>query len=148
MQLINCIANGKQRLIAELQRAKYAVWILAEKMSDKLMQQILFDKLQSHVNVEIIIAGKKPDKLGVDIESFISKGGELFLVPTPTWKCVSPNTFCIIDQQVVVQSMYGSAYHTNNDFENSLVLTSKKTAKEFTEKYFNIKHNFATIQFN
>jgi len=112
--MINFITTGRtdfivrsieEKVLKELKWARYSIWISDIWFTEARIRNMLMNKLRMGVNVEVVLAENKLESSPrFSFEEFTQAGGELFFVPNELLSNFTPEKFCIIDSNRIIQA--------------------------------------------
>lgn len=145
------IENVNSRIIRELKKARYSIWLANVWFTDKTIYNILIEKINEGINVEILLPKNVPlnyHELS-QVQDFIDAGGEFFLI-TETGHQSRPNkSFCLVDFSTVIDDdldykpIRGKGYsdYFMKEYPEALV-------EHYINEYFLLKNNDCISRFS
>jgi hypothetical protein len=135
-----------RRIVNELRKANYAVWMLSDKnwLTDETVFSNLLLHLKKGINVEIVMH----DYLLSEYESakmqvFIDSGGEIFLIDNNKLPKPLKEHFCIIDYSTVVTARINGRDIIKPHRGSTLLKENQETLVEnYIDNYLNIKNTY------
>ncbi len=132
-----------RQVIAELEKAKYCIWISDKWFINENIHHALIKKAKEGLSVEIILQDEDYITASQDFADFIAAGGEVYKASASERERFKYNEFCIVDFKTI---MYGplkrefarkdKAPRNVSIFKNFSVVTS-----QFTKQYFSMKNS-------
>ena len=140
-----------KKLIYELRKAQYAVWMLSDKnwLTDEVLFSLLIGRLKCGLNVEIVMHNYVLSEYeNAKLRIFIDAGGEIFLIDNEKLPKPLKEHYFIVDYSTVV------ATETNVEHKlkphrgaNYLRENSETLLEAYIENYLNIKNTCCTNRY-
>ena len=135
-----------KKLINELSKASYAVWMLSNKnwLSDEALFSLLQQHLNNGLNVEIIMHDYVlSDYENARLQQFIDYGGEIFLIDNEQLNTPLKEYYCIVDYSTVVSAQIHEMQKLKPGKGSIFLKENKETLIDYyIEHYLNIKNKF------
>ncbi|MBN2757521.1 MAG: hypothetical protein JXR51_10120 [Bacteroidales bacterium] len=133
-----------KQILNEIKKAKYSIWFANIWFSNKKLYQILMDKLDEGLNVEILV---NPNFISLNenylIQDFIDNGGELYTLPYNN-DTFFTNKYCIIDYSKVISEDFKSEYSIKPNQGSAFIRESDSTMLEhYINDYMLLKNNYS-----
>jgi len=141
-------ANLSSQIINKLKKAKYSIWLTNIWFGNKKLYNILIDKLENGLNVEVLL---NPNLFALNdnyqIQDFIDFGGELYTLPQNNDSSFI-NKYCIIDYSTVISDDFKSEYSLKPQKGSTLIKENEATMVEhYINDYMLLKNNFSVNRY-
>jgi len=144
------IETVNSRIIRELKKARFSIWLANVWFTDKTIYNLLIEKVNEGINVEILLHKDAPlncHELS-QVQDFIDAGGEFFLINEAGQHNGLNKSFCMIDFSTVIdddldfQPVIGTAYsaYFMKEYPEALV-------EHYINEYFLLKNNYCISRF-
>ena len=132
MELTAHFTDIQEKIATELSKAKYNIFVAVAWITDKALWDILIKKSKDGVVVQIILINDDINKgTGIDFESFVKNGGQLY------WDD-HHHKFCVIDVKTVITGSYNWTYYAQNRVKRENVIVIKGAsdiAEQFSDEF-------------
>ena len=137
-----------KQILNQLKKAEYSIWLSNIWFGNKRLYDILIDKLEQGLNVEVLL---NPALFALNdnykIQDFIDCGGELYTLPQNNDGSFT-NKYCIIDYSTVISDDFKSEYSLKPQHGSLLVKESESTMVEhYINDYMLLKNNFSVNRY-
>ena len=137
-----------KQILNQLKKAKYSIWLANVWFGNKKLYEILIDKLEHGLNVEILL---NPNLFSLNdnykIQDFIDCGGELYTLPSNN-DSFFINKYCIVDYSTVISDDFKSDYSLKPQKGSSFVNESEATMVEhYINDYMLLKNNYCVNRY-
>jgi hypothetical protein len=140
MQTIAYFDNIKTNLINELKNANSSILVAVAWFTDNDLLEILCEKANNGINVEIIIAN---DEINVTshlhYERINQLGGYFSYDRSSNLNSLMHNKFCVIDLNKTITGSYNWSYKARNNRENITVTIDSQLALQFARYFYKLK---------
>jgi len=141
---INNFTN--RRIVNELRKANYAVWMLSDKnwLTDEIIFSILLSHLKRGLNVELVMHDYLlSDYEKAKMQTFIDKGGEIFLIDNKKLPKPLKEHFCIIDYSTVVTAKINGRDIIKPHQGGTYLKENQETLIEnYLDEYLSVKNSY------
>ena len=137
-----------KQILNQLKKAEYSIWLSNIWFGNKRLYDILMDKLEQGLNVEVLL---NPALFALNdnykIQDFIDNGGELYTLPQNNEGSFT-NKYCIIDYSTVISDDFKAEYSVKPQHGSVLVKESESTMVEhYINDYMLLKNNYCVNRY-
>jgi hypothetical protein len=127
----------QRQILAELENAKFTIWIVVAWFTDPVLFQKLLEKKDQGLNIQVIIMDDEINaRSGLNFEAnFQTKRTK----PTGYFKNLTHHKFCVIDLERVINGSYNWTIKAKFNEENITIMDDIRIAKKFALQFINIK---------
>ncbi|MDJ0674599.1 MAG: phospholipase D-like domain-containing protein [Calothrix sp. MO_167.B42] len=138
--------NIPNEIIDAINSARFTIWIAVAWFTDKEIFNLLVNKKNQGVNVQLIIMDDDINqKYGLKYEDEF----ETYRIKEfGRYKNIMHNKFCILDIEIVIQGSYNWTNKAKYNKENITVVTNRENAKKFTEYFIQMKKDAIDCELN
>lgn len=130
------------KIIRELEKARYSIWLANVWFSDDDVFNLLLKKLDEGLNVEVVL---KTCQMTVyehaKIQKFIDLGGEIFIINE--LEACKKDKFCIVDYSTIINNNFQSEQRLKPT-QGSIFLkeTQETLVEQYISQYLHLKNNY------
>lgn len=143
MELIDQqVINDNKEIYAtiqhELLKAESQIILATGWFTDEDLFNILSDKLEQHVSIEIIIADNQ-DNEKLDFEQLVAKGASVYKIKSNGYGTMNQK-FCVIDKRIALHGSYNWSVNAKKNNHESIISTNhRETINSLIENFNTIK---------
>jgi hypothetical protein len=140
-----------ERVVYELQKARYSIWIANIWFTDNAIYNLLIEKVKEGINVEIILSINKIMNCdeNAKIQQFIDLGGEFFLINETEDITASHKGFCMVDYSTVIDSGFDDKSYLNPGYSAYFMREYPESLVEhYFNEYFSVKNKFCVNRYS
>ncbi|MBV7532850.1 phospholipase D-like domain-containing protein [Chitinophaga sp. sic0106] len=143
-QVINDNKEIFYRIIYELQHATSEILIATGWFTDDDLFNVLLEKLDQGVGIEIIIADNQ-DNEKLDFSQLVARGAAVHKIKSNGYGVMNQK-FCVIDQRIALHGSYNWTVNAKKNNHESIISTNHKETIESLIRNFNeIKHRISGL---
>jgi len=133
-----------RKIIRELKRARYSIWLANVWFTDNKVYNVLIEKLQEGLNVEIVLKSNQWTMYeNSNIQEFIDAGGEIYLLNETDNDIVSVEKYCIVDYSTVINDYFKPVLHLKPGQGALFVKENQETlVEQYINDYLLLKNNY------
>ena len=132
--------NIQKRIIEEIDKAEFLIWIAVAWFTDREIARRLYRKQEEGLDVKIIVID---DKINNKIENDFYQYFNVIKVPlSDKYKNLMHHKFCIIDLKKVIHGSYNWSIKAKYNKETIAIVENKSTAEKFAKEFISIKSDF------
>lgn len=126
------------QIIGELNRAKYAIWVVVAWFTDPVLFELLKKKRELGLNIQIII---DDDKINADAGLPFEDSFETYRIPAfgKYFNNIVHHKFCVIDLETVIHGSYNWSKKAQYNKETLSIEHSRDIAERFADEFIRIK---------
>ena len=129
--------NIKERIISEIKKAKYFIWVAVAWFTDRDIANELYRKKQQGLNVQIIV---NDDEINSALCSKFDNYFENHKIPSgKKYKNIMHHKFCVIDMKTVIHGSYNWTVKAQYNKETITVSEGRDIAEKFAEEFIGVK---------
>ena len=139
-EIINTVVfeDIQKQILAELEAAKYTIWVAVAWFTDPVLFQKLIEKKNQGVNVQIIIMN---DQINLNGELNFEAQFETKRIPKNGYfENITHHKFCVIDLQRTINGSYNWTKKAQFNQENITIMTDRKASLEFADRFIKLKN--------
>jgi len=143
--------NVSERIVSELQRAKYSIWIANVWFTDNAIYELLIEKVKEGINVEMLLSINKIMNCdeNAKIQQFIDMGGEFFLINEAEHNQILHDRFCMVDYSTVIDSGFEDRTYLNQGYSSYFMREYPESLVEhYFKVYFSVKNKFCVNRYS
>ncbi|MBD2514435.1 DUF1669 domain-containing protein [Nostoc sp. FACHB-973] len=131
-----CFEKIQNSIIAQIEQAKFTIWIAVAWFTDKQIFEKLILKRNEGLNIQLIISSDEiNEKSGLNYMEF-----ETYKLPKiGKYENIMHNKFCIIDLNKVIHGSYNWTNKAKFNFETITILYGRQEAEKFAEQFIKLK---------
>lgn len=138
-QVINDNKEIYAKIQHELQKATSEIILATGWFTDEDLFNILSDKLEQHVTVEIIIADNQ-DNEKLDFSRLVAKGAYVYKIKSNGYGIMNQK-FCVIDKSIALHGSYNWTLNAKKNNHESIIATNhQETINALIENFNAIKN--------
>jgi phosphatidylserine/phosphatidylglycerophosphate/cardiolipin synthase-like enzyme len=125
------------QILAELDNAKYTIWIAVAWFTDPVLFKKLIQKNAQGVNIQVLIMDDDINRNGgLKFEDYF----ETKRVPkTGYFENITHHKFCVIDLHKIINGSYNWTIKAQYNEENITISSDRESAKKFADRFMLIK---------
>ena len=128
----------QNQIIEQLKKAKFFIWVAVAWFTDKTLFDLLIEKKQEGLNVQIIVIDDDTNKdYGHPYEQYFET---YRLNPTGNYKNIMHHKFCVIDLKTVIHGSYNWTNKAHWNKETILIGVSRELAEKFASQFIALKN--------
>jgi len=126
----------QKQIIEQIKAAKFSIWVAVAWFTDKKLLEELWRKKKEKLNIRIIINDDDVNSAtGYKFEKYFDA---MRIKPTPKYKNIMHNKFCVIDSKTVIHGSYNWTNKAQWNHETIEILNSRESAEEFLIKFMDL----------
>lgn len=131
-------AEIQKKIIEQLSRAKFMIWIAVAWFTDQKLFDVLISKKKEGVNIQVIIMGDEiNDEHGFHHEEYFETYRRK---PTGLYENIMHHKFCIIDLKTVIHGSYNWTSKARYNRETITIDDSREIAEKFAAEFIKLKN--------
>jgi hypothetical protein len=145
------IQNVSERIVEELQRARYSIWIANIWFTDNTIYDLLVEKVKEGINVEMLLSITKIMNCdeNAKIQQFIDLGGEFFLINENEHNPLLSKRFCMVDYSTVIDSEFEDKTYRESGYSSYFMREYPESLVDhYFNVYFSIKNKFCINRYS
>jgi hypothetical protein len=145
------IQSISDRIVSELQRARYSIWIANIWFTDNLIYDLLVEKVKEGINVEMLLSINKIMNCdeNAKIQQFIDLGGEFFLINENEHNPLLSKRFCMVDYSTVIDSEFEDKTYLASGYSSYFMREYPESLVDhYFNEYFSIKNKFCINRYS
>ena len=132
--------NIQQRIIEEIDKAEFLIWIAVAWFTDRKIALKLHEKKEQGINIEIIVID---DEINNKVADKIYKYFNVNKVsPVGKYKNIMHHKFCIIDLKKVIHGSYNWSIRAQYNKETVSIIENKALSEKFAREFIKLKSTF------
>lgn len=129
--------ENRTKIIAEIRKAKFLIWVAVAWLTDKALLTELRKKREEGLNIQIVT---QDDVINAELKEHVMKAFEAYYkMPVGAYKNLMHHKFCIIDLKTVVHGSYNWTIKAQYNQETVTVNHSTEFAADFAETFMKLK---------
>jgi len=129
--------NIQQRIIEEIDKAEFLIWIAVAWFTDIKIARRLFLKKKKGLDIKIIIID---DEINNKVKNQFHKYFEIYkFPPINKYKNIMHNKFCVIDLKKVIHGSYNWSVKAQYNKETISIIENRTQAEKFAREFIKIK---------
>lgn len=132
-----CFEDVQKKIIEQLKKAKYTIWIAVAWFTDEILFKELLRKKEEGLNIQIIINDDEINKeYGFNYEKYFETHK---LKKSNHYGNIMHNKFCIIDLKTVIHGSYNWTNKAQYNKETVSIDANRAFAEEFADEFIKLK---------
>jgi len=132
--------NIQQRIIEEIDKAEFLIWIAVAWFTDRKIALKLHEKKKQGINIEIIVID---DEINNEVAYKIYKYFNVNKIrPFGKYKNIMHHKFCVIDLKKVIHGSYNWSLKAQYNKETVSIIENKAQAEKFAREFIKLKSIF------
>ena len=132
--------NIQQRIIEEIDKAEFLIWIAVAWFTDKDIAEKLREKKKHGIDIQILVID---DEINNKVATKIYKYFNVIKVPPlGKYENIMHHKFCVIDLKKVIHGSYNWSVKAQYNKETIAIVENRSTAEKFAKEFISIKSNF------
>lgn len=143
--------NVNSKIIMELKKARFSIWLANLWFTDKAIYDILIEKVKEGVNVEVLLDTNAPlnHTEQSKIQKLTNTGGEFFLTNETKQHQVLNRGFCMIDFSTIIDNDFDCKPPISEGFNTYFMKEYPKTlVNHYVNEYFSVKNNYCISRYS
>ena len=129
--------NIQQRIIEEIDKAEFLIWIAVAWFTDRKIALKLHEKKKQGINIEIIVID---DEINNKVADKIYKYFNVNKIrPLGKYKNIMHHKFCIIDLKKVIHGSYNWSVKAQYNKETVSIIENKVLSEKFAREFIKLK---------
>jgi len=129
--------NIQQRIIEEIDKAEFLIWIAVAWFTDREIAIKLREKKKQGIDIQIIVID---DKINNRVaEKIYQYFNVLKILPTEKFQNIMHHKFCLIDLKKVIHGSYNWSIKAQYNKETISIIENRTQAEKFAREFINIK---------
>ena len=138
------VESVNQRIIRELDKARFSIWIANVWFTDDEIVDLLIKKVEEGLNVEVILDKNRllDCREKARVQEFIDAGGEFYLVYETERNQMFNKGFCMLDYATVIDDEFEDRTHLKQGFSTYFLREYPEALVEhYINQYLSVKNN-------
>ena len=131
--------NIQQRIIEEIDKAEFLIWIAVAWFTDVEIARVLYQKKKQGIDIKIIVIDDEINNIAKD--KFYQHFEIYTLPPTEKYKNIMHHKFCVLDLKKVIHGSYNWSVKAQYNQETITIVENKAQAEKFAREFIKIKSN-------
>ena len=132
--------NIQQRIIEEIDKAEFLIWIAVAWFTDKKIARTLYKKKKQGVDIKIIVIDDKiNNNAGKDFYQYF----EVNKISPNKYENIMHNKFCMIDLKKVIHGSYNWSVKAQYNKETISIIENRTQAEKFAREFIKIKSSIS-----
>jgi len=131
--------NIQQRIIEEIDKAEFLIWIAVAWFTDRDIALKLYEKKKQGINIEIIVIDDEiNNKVAYKIYKYFNV---IKVLPSGKYKNIMHHKFCVIDLKKVIHGSYNWSVKAQYNNETVSIIENKALSEKFAREFIKLKNN-------
>ena len=145
------VESVNRRIIRELKKARFSIWMANVWFTDNTVYDILIEKVKEGINVEAMLHRNTPldCKEQAQIQEFIDAGGEFFLINETGHNHMLNKGFCMIDYSMVIDEEFDGKSYLEPGFSPYFMREYPEALVDhYINQYFSVKNKYSINRYS